>query len=230
MDSSFDVPDPSDWLNTPVTQLSTVEAALRCQVCKEFFDTPMITSCSHTFCSLCIRRCITNDGRCPTCRAQEQAMKLRHNAIVQELVDEFQKARPLVLQLGREIQATRDGSRRNTKKRKLDNTDPEDDVELSGHLRRKTRSQNQRRSESHDRDIEHIIDDEKDDDYQPGMFVEGPSSTSALLTLVPDDGLIACPICSERMKEEAVFSHLDVHNRPETSLKKQLETARSIKS
>ena len=25
-------------------------------------------------------------------------------------------------------------------------------------------------------------------------------------------GLIACPICAKRMKEEEVFSHLDVHN------------------
>ena len=27
-----------------------------------------------------------------------------------------------------------------------------------------------------------------------------------------DDGLIACPICGARMKEEAVYPHLDVHN------------------
>lgn len=27
-----------------------------------------------------------------------------------------------------------------------------------------------------------------------------------------DEGLIACPICAKRMKEEEVFSHLDVHN------------------
>ena len=30
-----------------------------------------------------------------------------------------------------------------------------------------------------------------------------------------DDGLSACPICNERMKEEAVFSHLDIHNEPD---------------
>ena len=27
-----------------------------------------------------------------------------------------------------------------------------------------------------------------------------------------EDGLTACPICGARMKEEAVYSHLDVHN------------------
>ena len=29
-----------------------------------------------------------------------------------------------------------------------------------------------------------------------------------------DDGLISCPICAKRMKEEDVFAHLDVHNEP----------------
>ena len=32
-----------------------------------------------------------------------------------------------------------------------------------------------------------------------------------------DDGLTACPICSKRMKEAEVFSHLDVHNEPQSS-------------
>ncbi len=49
-----------------------------------------------------------------------------------------------------------------------------------------------------------------------------------MLNLGLDDGLIPCPICSERMKEEAVFSHLDVHNRPETASRKYVETARLV--
>ena len=143
MDASFDVADPSDWLQTPVTQLGPVEAALRCQVCKDFFHTPMITSCSHTFCSLCIRRCITTDGRCPTCRSHDQEIKLRPNSIVQELVELFQIARPGILQLGEDVKAIRKprtecGSRR---KRKLESTDIADDetstrVETKGRMTR----------------------------------------------------------------------------------------------
>ncbi len=37
-------------------------------------------------------------------------------------------------------------------------------------------------------------------------------SVTSLLILDTEDGLSACPICSARMKEEAVFAHLDIHN------------------
>lgn len=175
MDSSFDVSDPSDWLQTSFSQLSPVEQALRCQVCKDFFDTPMITSCSHTFCSLCIRRCLTTDGRCPACRTQDQAMKLRANSTVQELVDAFKVARPAILLFGQNAKAAKDGSGK-TKKRKLDDTDIQgdedrDDEEYVDHSlqRRKTRPRNRRRSISDGGDNDILVYDGKDGDFQPGQ-------------------------------------------------------------
>ena len=173
MDSSFNVTDPSDWIETPLSHLAPVEQALRCQVCKDFFDTPMITSCSHTFCSLCIRRCLTNDGRCPVCRTNDQEMKLRSNAIIQELVDLFQTARPVVLQLGQEVKATRDGLVRRAKKRKLDDTDIEDDgkVDKPYNGRRKTRSQQQSNPSVVELSTDQAMRDEQDSDFQPGGFI-----------------------------------------------------------
>ena len=162
MDSSFDVSDPSDWLLTSLSQLGPVEQALRCQVCKDFFDTPMITSCSHTFCSLCIRRCLTIDGRCPACRTQDQAIKLRANSTVQELVDAFKSARPVVLQFGREFKSAKENGGR-LRKRKIDDTDMEEDDDeaeeyVNDSLRqRKTGLRNLKRSVSdgvdHERDF-----------------------------------------------------------------------------
>ncbi len=93
-EEAFDLSDSTDWLKTPLPLLSSVDSALRCQVCKDFYTTPMITSCAHTFCSLCIRRCLNNDGRCPACRAQDQELKLRFNAAMEDLVEAFKKARP----------------------------------------------------------------------------------------------------------------------------------------
>lgn len=178
MDSSFDVSDPSDWLQTSLSQLSPVEQALRCQVCKDFFDTPMITSCSHTFCSLCIRRCLTTDGRCPACRTQDQSMKLRANSTVQELVDTFKVARPAVLQLGQNADAARDG-RGKIKKRKINDTDMEDDEdgddeEYVDHnlRRRKIRSRNQRRSISNGLDNDNLAYDGRNGDFQPGQSAQ----------------------------------------------------------
>lgn len=169
MDNSFEISDPSDWLQTPLSKLGPVEQALRCQVCKDFFDTPMITSCSHTFCSLCIRRCLTTDGRCPACRTQDQAIKLRANFAVQELVDAFKCARSVTLQFGQNFKAAEKNSGQ-TKKRKVDDMymevcDEEDTEHLDGGSRqRKTRFRDRRRSTSHGVD--------GDDNSQPGQSAQ----------------------------------------------------------
>jgi E3 ubiquitin-protein ligase RAD18 len=97
MDHTFDIPDSTDWLDTPLAGLARLESALRCQVCKDFFNNPVITSCCHTFCSLCIRRCLSAEGKCPVCRAADQELKLRRNWAVQELVDSFALTRSSVL-------------------------------------------------------------------------------------------------------------------------------------
>ena len=177
MDCCFDISDPSDWLQTSLSQLSPVEQALRCQVCKDFFETPMITSCSHTFCSLCIRRCLTTDGRCPACRMQDQAMKLRANSTVQELVDAFKVARSAVLQFGRNAEAAKDG-RGKIEKRKIDDTDLEEDEdgdeEYVDHncRRRKTRSGDRRRSISDGVDNDHFVFNGRDGSLQPGWSTQ----------------------------------------------------------
>lgn len=170
MGPSFKPSHPSDWLQTSLPQLGPVEQALLCQVCKDFFDTPMITSCSHTFCSLCIRRCLTTDGRCPACRTQDQAIKLRPNSTVQELVDAFKVARPVVLQLGQSVNVAKDG-RGETKRRRIEYTDMVDDEneDVDGGLqRRKTRSMIRRQSTSNEVDNDHSTNDERHGAFQPG--------------------------------------------------------------
>jgi len=96
-----DVPDSTDWLGTPLSCLMPVEQALRCHVCKDFYNSPMITSCNHTFCSLCIRRCLSVDSKCPLCRKTDQESKLRGNWALREAVDSYCRARVTVLQVAR---------------------------------------------------------------------------------------------------------------------------------
>lgn len=113
-----DVPDSTDWLSTPLSGLTAVESALRCQVCKDFYNTPMITSCSHTFCSLCIRRALGVDSKCPMCRTPEQEMKLRSNWAMEEAVEAFVKLRPAALALAHKGSSSRISS----PKRKAEDT------------------------------------------------------------------------------------------------------------
>ena len=228
MDNSFDVADPSDWLSTSVSGLGPVEAALRCQVCKDFFDTPMITSCSHTFCSLCIRRCLTTDSRCPACRAQDQEIKLRPNSIIQELVDVFQVARPGILQLGEDVKAMKETNMGASKKRKRKREmvdDSEDEAfgeeEMPG---RRTRSQYKNLPAS-----TNLLSAQSGENIKD--MVTPPGKRTCLirtlhLTMIAEDGLIACPICNARMKEEEVFSHLDVHNGQNPVFKSQPTSTR----
>jgi E3 ubiquitin-protein ligase RAD18 len=196
MDSAYDVPDSTDWLNTPLALLSHLESALHCQICKEFYDTPMITSCSHTFCSRCIRTSLSADGRCPACRASDQASKLRNNWQLQEVVSTFLAARPQALKIARE---ERDGANEAKKpaKRKRAILDSDDiaEAERGG---RTTRSKSRRTIASQSSQQEPIEVDDSDEDgsFEP----EKPQ----------DDGLIECPLgCGKRMKIEAVEPHLD---------------------
>ena len=174
MDSAFDVPDPSDWLCTPVSQLGPLEAALRCQVCKDFFNTPMITSCAHTFCSLCIRRCLTADGRCPTCRTQDQEIKLRSNPLVQELVDLFQIARPRILQLGQDVKTgiEKQAEVKRSLKRKIEDTDIEDGEAHRKEIveGRNTRSRSKTQSATPNLAIDQDFENANDEDFQPGTY------------------------------------------------------------
>ncbi|CAL8578241.1 E3 ubiquitin-protein ligase rad18 [Xanthoria parietina] len=212
----MDVADPSDWLKTTVPKLAPVESALRCQVCKDFFDTPMITSCSHTFCSLCIRRCLTNDGKCPVCRTADQELRLRRNWTVQEIVDAFQIARPSLSSLAM-LELNHSSVEKPTSKRKLDDTDLEEDTDdpIVTVQRRKTRSHDSRLSNSTDQ-------------------ATAPSPNEAVQAVADENhngnGSAACPICGQRMKEEAVFLHLDTHNEPDAPSQHNLRKSRRAPS
>ncbi|PYH41570.1 E3 ubiquitin-protein ligase RAD18 [Aspergillus saccharolyticus JOP 1030-1] len=214
MNQTFDLPDSTDWLATPLSLLAPLESALRCQVCKDFFENPVITSCSHTFCSLCIRRCLSNEGKCPACRKPDQELKLRQNLTVQELVETFQNARPSVLQLATQAVAAAAATARDdgedleqqqptSKKRKVESSGKTEhgasiaSLDANAGAVRSTegvRTRSQARGGPTQQgltEVIEVIDDSQDEEF------------------VPADGLVACPVCQRRMKNEAVFSHLD---------------------
>ncbi|KAJ5366403.1 DNA repair protein (RadR) [Penicillium brevicompactum] len=209
MDTSSEISDPTQWLETPLSLLAPLESALRCQVCKEFFNNPVITSCCHTFCSLCIRRCLSAEGKCPACRSPDQELKLRRNWAVQELVDAFQTARPSVLDFSRETtqlaQAEEQAGEPLHKKRKVTQVEEHVQTSETSSQGRRTRSQRHQlqaeESPAFDTSPQVIEDSQDEDEY------------------VPDDGLVACPICNRKMKEEAVFPHLNVHQEGESPKK-----------
>ena len=178
METSFALPDSTDWLDTPLSLLAPLETSLRCQVCKDFFDNPVITSCSHTFCSLCIRRCLSSEGKCPACRSPDQETKLRRNWAVQEFVEAFTNARPSVLDLARKardgVRNSEEGSEKPaSKKRKIVESpvEGEDVSNAAGAGGVLTRSQNRRVDHEPQPTTVDLVEDSQDEDYVPGMFL-----------------------------------------------------------
>lgn len=217
--SNGQVPDPTDWIGTPLASLSSLESALQCHVCKELFETPMITSCSHTFCSLCIRRCLSQDGKCPACRSGDQESKLRRNWAMEECVTVYQKQRDDLLTLARKIGKAATGKAtdgyesegRPTKRRRIqqnNRTNTTSEIPM-----RATRSQSRIASKTSQETREwSIVEDSEDDGSQ--YLDEDTRSQPDRPSAEPDDGLVACPVCHTRMKMEAVFTHLDQCDSP----------------
>lgn len=190
MDASFDLPDSTDWLSTSLPAFEPLEATLRCEVCKEFYTNPVTTSCSHTFCSLCIRRCTTPGGKCPICKASCSTDKLVPNIALREVVLRFQEAREKALELARGDKAERDAIS-SGKKRKLEETDIEEDENFRHARSRQTRTRSRRNEELDDARIVADSEDDGDEEFLP-------------------EGMAKCPICSKQMKAEQVYNHLDV--------------------
>ncbi|KAH7395151.1 hypothetical protein DE146DRAFT_615575 [Phaeosphaeria sp. MPI-PUGE-AT-0046c] len=190
MDTTFDLPDSTDWLKTSLPAFEPLEAALRCEVCKEFLSNPVITLCSHTFCSICIRRCIASDGKCPSCKTACSSDKLLPNIAVREVVMRFQEARAKALDMARADKE--DNESASKKKRKLDETDIEDGEPVRQTRSRQARSKSSRDAGLEDAPIE-VADSEEDgdDDFLPV-------------------GMAKCPICTTAMKAEQVYNHLDI--------------------
>lgn len=190
--------DPSDWLKTSLPPFSALENALRCQVCKDFYTTPMVTSCSHTFCSICIRRCLSSDGKCPACRTNDQASKLRRNWALEEVVGAFKTARPTALDIATKDKADKqEEPSRPNKRRRTEKNAVREDLTV-----RTTRSQRKRAQETEQAPATiDIADHDSDGDYHDDDHMNTDNDP-------PEDGLVACPICQKRMKEEAVFNHI----------------------
>ncbi|CAL8336892.1 unnamed protein product [Lota lota] len=76
-----------------LTCLKNVDALLRCPICFDFVSIAMMTKCSHNFCSLCIRKCLSFKLQCPVCNSSTTEQDLRNNRILDDLVTSFQSTR-----------------------------------------------------------------------------------------------------------------------------------------
>ncbi|TGZ84335.1 DNA repair protein rad18 [Ascodesmis nigricans] len=197
------LPDPADWATSRIPDLAVLDAALRCEICKDFYTAPVITNCGHTFCSLCIRRCLGADEKCATCRAPEQESRLRKNGAVQQAVDAFMAVRATLLEAVSGIEeAEVSGQAVNAEEA----AEVEDEIEEVADIPPPSSQRRRGRPRKKKADDE----DGDEDEYRPRSQETPPEPPKrSLRERPPDDGLVACPICNRRMKEAQVSLHID---------------------
>lgn len=211
------VQHPSEFSSTTVPDLSVMDNVMRCQICKDYFDTPMMTKCCHTFCSMCIRQALSATGICPTCRRTDQASNLRSNWPLTEAVACWKRVAANVLDAVSQkpiesvappitgpsspIDNQNYDSTKSGKKRVIQEVD--DVTEDSGHIRRSKRYHD---TSAAARMLDMTIDDERDEDY---IELDDASVTPAQAAQAAKAIKVSCPICNEEMLESLVFGHLD---------------------
>ncbi|KAL5627910.1 hypothetical protein BROUX41_002658 [Berkeleyomyces rouxiae] len=208
-DADFpDIPDATDWLGTCVPALGAVEAAMRCEVCKDFYKTPMLTSCSHTFCSLCIRRVLRDTSKCPLCSAPDQEMKLRKCPVLEDTVDAFTRARLPLMQFCKEKKALPPPPPQPVAPNPPSPASKRSHSQATATSSPAESTRRSKRIRSSTQPVSYApVSAAIDDDVIPDpLRTAGPDAD---YEAVPEDGLVSCPICNKRMKEAQVFTHLN---------------------
>ncbi|KAL0042822.1 hypothetical protein WJX79_000884 [Trebouxia sp. C0005] len=68
-----------------------LDSTASCSICNDFYDTPLVLPCGHSFCSNCIRSYISHQqgqARCPQCRAVCDERDLRPNTALRDLASQ----------------------------------------------------------------------------------------------------------------------------------------------
>ncbi|BES92070.1 RAD18 homolog (S. cerevisiae) [Nesidiocoris tenuis] len=80
----------ASWPNE-FADFKRLDAVLKCGICYDYMTNSMITSCSHTYCSLCIRKFMQYKNQCPACFEETYEIHLRNNRPLDEVITIFVK-------------------------------------------------------------------------------------------------------------------------------------------
>ncbi|KAJ2844907.1 E3 ubiquitin-protein ligase rad18 [Coemansia brasiliensis] len=231
--------DPTDWPQDYV-HLRHLDQQLRCPICKEYFVTAMAaTECGHTFCSLCVRRCLSQESKCPSCRAPLTEGELFPNRLVDSLMRTFRSgrqqlldtltAKPEHMNLNSDDYCKRCHTKKenNDEQRKrprvctrsMRKADGKVDLTMPG-VENITAS-----------DIEEMLKDE-DSDFEPASNGNTTQKPNSLLAAANS---VTCPNCKLPVTQSQINRHLDQclsgkSTKPTVeSMKKQFATAKPNK-
>ncbi|KAI8375095.1 hypothetical protein EDC96DRAFT_497885 [Choanephora cucurbitarum] len=195
VDTGFD--DPTDF-NT--TQLQVLDEHLRCPICKELFNTTMMVStCSHSFCALCIRRSLSAEQTCPKCRKEAVEKSLIHNYDLDNVVRSWKDARKLLVSLDRPASYVLQPA--STSIQPIQ----DDDFQPVSNTRRSTRIHSQTKPNYVDTPYPH----RPSTTAQPMTSPVNHPATTSQPTGSSEKDRVECPICQQSMPQAVVNIHLD---------------------
>ncbi|TDL13169.1 RING/U-box [Rickenella mellea] len=207
------VSDPSDFPDERAAPgLRSLDHALRCNICGEFFDGPVTLPCGHGFCSLCIREHMRQESNCPMCRVSASESSLRKNIAMEEAVAAWTPARPLILRLvsdekksitEREANpSTTPSNAVNGKKRKRSSEGTFTTQEAGPSKVQKAKPAADSRKNSGQSPKSPIRVDERDDEVEM-------VNTSDIEEADAVDPVVNCPMCAKSVLESRINPHID---------------------
>ena len=104
-DSLF--PDISWHLKQQVPEIKNLTSLFLCSICHENFKNPVLVgSCSHNFCSMCIRKYLLYKQQCPSCLAPVHDADLKPNKSLNEVAEKIARMIPSMEALAKLVPST----------------------------------------------------------------------------------------------------------------------------
>ncbi|KAH9890648.1 hypothetical protein C8Q73DRAFT_651859 [Cubamyces lactineus] len=187
--SSADITDSTDFPdNSHAPGLRTLDEALRCNICRDFYDAPVSLTCGHSFCSVCIRSALPVNATCPSCRKPASEVHLRKDIAVETAVQAWKSARPLTLRL-----ANQEVERR---------LQPQPSTVPRAHSGEPSRKRKRSGSSNHTSDDEVIM-------HAPSSPLLSGTATPDTLPAPRLKDTVECPICQKSVHSQKINMHID---------------------
>ncbi|XP_076765811.1 E3 ubiquitin-protein ligase RAD18 isoform X2 [Xylocopa sonorina] len=193
-------------------ELKRIEDLLLCGICYEFMNTAVMTSCSHSYCSLCIRKYLHHKTQCPTCFTDTFEPDLRKNKVLDEIIMQFsqikaklQRTLQIQVQFGKFNEIDNLPS---TPKSLHQNNDTCTNIENKFPVNKvinNTPTSKINTSPSVQKDI--FSPSTSGRPKIPLMFT--PKSSKRMIVMNVDEKVVMCPVCKVNVSELHINRHLD---------------------
>ncbi|KAF8274245.1 hypothetical protein EI94DRAFT_845129 [Lactarius quietus] len=191
-----DIQDPTDFPpSSTAPGLRALDNALRCKICQELYEAPVVLTCGHCFCSLCARNQLSEKPACPTCWKEAAISSFRVNPAMEEAVTAWKDARPFVLETI-DLRVFASESSRPAKRHKpnppvlLDSVSPQKQSRKLGFP-----------GKGRNRSNANTPDDDEEQDATSN--VPSPASNSS--------SSVECPVCGKSVPMPRINAHLDTN-------------------